>query len=126
MDPGDFSRHKKKSTIEPNGGRDFSDFGHFKKFQNNKKCIYPRFQKKCYYGPFRGKTDQNPSFSTFYLTSLYLWIWEIASTITFTPNLLSNNIVTQPYHHIEIIFDYILFWFLSQDLAYSFDIYPHL
>ena len=41
-------------------------------------------------------------------------------------NLLSNNMVTQPYHHIEVIFDYILFWFLSQDLAYSFDICSHL
>ena len=34
-----------------------------------------------------------------------------------------NNIQAQPYHHIEITYDYILFWFLSLDLAYSFDIF---
>ena len=63
MDLGDFSHHK-KSTIEQNGGRDLGDFAHFEKFQNDKKCIYPRFQKKCFYGPIRGKTDRDPLFLT--------------------------------------------------------------
>ena len=33
-----------------------------------------------------------------------------------------KTILTLPYHHIEIISYYILFWFLSSDLAYGFDI----
>ena len=37
-------------------------------------------------------------------------------------------IISKPNHipHTEIACDYILFWYLSQDLDYSFDIYPHL
>ena len=87
----------------------------------------PPISKKVHIQSISWKIGRDPLF--FYII-IYFDLGNSRSILLlyhlFTPNLLSNNIVTQPYHHIEIIFDYILFWFLSQDLAKSFDIYPHL